>query len=517
MARKRIKMKKIRDILKHSYETKLSIRQIAGITGISKTVVSDYLSTFKKSGMEYKEIEKMSDTDLISLFKGEKEENNIRYKEMLPQMPYFTKELKKTGVTRYLLWKEYAKDNDDAFSYSQFCHHLQCWQGVQNLSMKQHHIPGEKLFVDYAGDKLTYFNGRRGEERKAEVFVAVLGASGLTFAEAAESQKKESFVRSVEHAFHFFGGVTKAVVPDNLKSAVIKADKYEPEINPLFDDFADYYRTVIYPARAYRPKDKALVENAVRLMYQRIFAPLRNREFYSLEELNEAVKEKLSEHNNRKMQVLGVSRQELFEEIEKSKLKTLPTAPYPMKSFETHKVAPDYHVLLSEDKHYYSVPWQLKGEKVRIIYDEKTVAIYFENKRVTGYRRNSKRGGYTTKEEHMPPHHLFYASWTSEKFEKWALSIGEETHKVVIHLLESRRYPEQAFKSCIGILSLSAKSTNHDLNMACRKAWNLDQMSYRKIKEYLEDILVQKDLNSDDKQVFMFQDHENLRNAADYS
>ncbi len=517
MARKRIKMKKIRDILKHSYESKVSIRQIAGITGISKTVVSDYLSTFKNTGVPYDKILTMTDTELLALFKGKKEENNIRYREMLPQMAYFTKELKKTGVTRYLLWKEYAENNGNAFSYSQFCHHLQCWQGVQNLSMKQNHAPGDKMFVDYTGDKLSYYEGRGGEKKSAEVFAAILGASSLTYAEATESQKQECFVRSTEHAFWYFGGVTKAIVPDNLKSAVIKADKYESEINPLFNDFGEYYRTTIYPARAYKPKDKALVENAVRLIYQRIFAPLRNREFYSLEELNEAIKEKLFEHNNMKMQVMGVSRQELFEEIEKHELKTLPTAPYPMKSFEIHKVSPDYHVLLSADKHYYSVPWQLKGEKVRIIYDERTVAIYFDNKRVTGYRRNSRRGGYTTKKEHMPPQHLFYASWTSEKFEKWALSIGEETHKVITHILESKIYPQTAFKSCMGILSLASKCSDHDLNMACRKAWNLDQMSYRKIKEYLEDILKQKDLNAEDKQVFMFSTHENLRNAADYS
>jgi len=515
MARKRIKMKKIREILKHNCNEKLSIRQIAKLTGISKTVVSEYLSTFKKTGIECKKISEMSDTELIELFKGKKEENNARYRELLSQMPSFTKELKRTGVTRQLLWKEYTKNNPNAFGYSQFCHHLQCWQDIQQgLSMKQFHAPGEKIFVDYTGDRLSYFDGRGGEEKRAEVFVAILGASGLTYAEAAKSQKKEDFIRSVERSFKYFGGVTKAVVPDNLKSAVVKASKYEPEINPLFDDFAEYYRTVILPARAYRPKDKALVENAVRLMYQRIFAPLRNSEFYSLDELNGAVREKLEGHNNRKMQVLQVSRRELFEEIEKSEMKTLPTASYPMKSFENHKVAPDYHVLLSVDKHYYSVPWQLKGKQLRIIYDERNIAVYHDNLRVAGHSRDRKRGGYTTKSEHMPHHHNFYASWSVEKFQNWATSIGDETLMVINHIIGSRKHPEQAFKSCIGILNLGQKNNSYDLNMACRRAWNYGRISYKDIKAYLEDIIRNK--TKDDKNIYLFPHHENLRSTADY-
>ncbi len=516
MARKRIQVKKIREILKHSYEGKLSIRQIANICGVSKSVVSDYLTTFRRVGVDYKKTTEMNDSELIELFKGKKEENNIRYQAMLPNMPYYVKELKRTGVTRQLLWEEYSKNNDNKFSYSQFCYHLQCWQDFQDVSMKQHHTPGDKMFVDYTGDTFPYSDGVGGEPKRAQVFVAILGSSGLTYAEASMSQKKEVFLRSVEHSFHYFGGVTKATVPDNLKSAVSKASNYEPEVNPLFDDFGDYYRTVILPTRAYRPKDKALVENAVRLMYQRVFAPLRNQVFYSLDELNEAIKEKVEEHNNKKLQVLQVSRRELFNEIEKSELKTLPSAPYPMKFFENHKVAPDYHVLLSADKHYYSVPWQLKGKQIRIIYDERIVAIYHENVRVVQHLRDRKRSGYTTVKDHMPAHHKFYASWSVEKFESWAASIGDETLNVIRHLLESRHHPEQAFKSCMGILSLAAKCENHDLNMACRKAWNFNRISYREVKSYLEDIIRLKKLNCDESQIFMFERHSNLRNTVNY-
>jgi transposase len=362
---------------------------------------------------------------------------------------------------------------------------------------------------------MTYWDRDAGEQKNAEVFVAILGASELTYVEASESQEKEQFIRSTERAIIYFGGVPRSLVPDNLKSAVTKASKYEPELNPLFDDFAEYYRTVILPARVYHPKDKALVENAVKLTYQRIFAPLYKRKFYSLDELNEAIREQLEQHNNRKLTKLQISRRQLFEEIEKNELKTLPSSPYPLKHFEHRKVAPDYHVLLSADKHYYSVPWRLKGQQVRLIYDERNVAIYAAGQRVAQHRRDTRKGGYTTTEVHMPAHHQFYASWSAEKFTGWAASIGEETHLVISHLLETKQHKEQAYKSCVGILSLANKYSAEELNIACRRAWNYSRISYREVKAYLEDLRLQRTLNREDKQLKMFV-HENLRDSAIY-
>jgi len=481
-------------------------------------VVSTYIAGFKQSGTAYADTEELSETELITLFTGDgAQSKNTRYTELLAFFPHYSKELKKTGVTKHLLWEEYRQEHPDGFKYSQFCHHFQCWQEAHDVRMKQTHDPGGEMFVDYTGTRMSYYDRQTGEEHQAEVFAAILGASELTYAEATNSQKKEEFVRSVEHAFQYFGGATEKVVPDNLKSAVTKACKYEPQINPLFDDFSEYYRTVIIPARANHPRDKALVENAVRLLYQRVFAPLRNRRFYSLEELNEAVAELVNKHNRRQMQVLKMSRLELFDEIESDCLKQLPSSPYPMKYFEEHKVAPDYHVILTADKHYYSVPWQLKGKKVRIIYDEKQVAVYHDNIRVVQHHRDRKRGRYTTLDGHMPDHHRFYASWSVEKFENWAASIGEDTDRLIGELLTSRRHPEQAFKSCVGILSLSAKCSDHDLNMACRKAWNWGKISYREVKENLEKILVQNTLNREDKQEYLFPNHKNIRGTAQYS
>ena len=250
------------------------------------------------------------------------------------------------------------------------------------------------MFVDYAGKKFTIYDRLTKKEREVETFVAILGSSNLTYAEASESQKSQDWIRSNENAFHYFGGVTRAIVPDNLKSGVIKADKYEPEINPVYNDFAEYYRTVIIPARSRRPKDKALVENAVKLIYQRVYAPLRDRVFYSLEELNQAIRDLLEEHNNKPFQRLKYSRRELFEETEKSVLKTLPREPDPMKEFKNLTVQYNYHVELREDRHYYSVPWKLKGQKVKVVYDERNVAIYHDNIRIVQHQRSYKPNGY---------------------------------------------------------------------------------------------------------------------------
>lgn len=258
MARKRIEMKKLRKILKLKYENSLSIREIAALTGASKTVVSSYLADFNGAGIPYETVADLSDTELTELFTGSKEQKNKPDVELVALFPTFSKELKKTGVTKQLLWEEYLQKHPKGFGYSQFCHHFLCWQQSQNVRMKQRHDPGEEMFVDYTGTTMAYYDRGSGKEHRAEIFVAILGASELTYAEATKRQQKELFVRSVEHAFRSFGGVTNMVVPANLKSAVVKACKYEPEINPLFDDFSEYYRTVIIPARSRHPPGQGI-------------------------------------------------------------------------------------------------------------------------------------------------------------------------------------------------------------------------------------------------------------------
>ena len=516
MARARITMKQLRKILEYAIEGSLSLREVSVLTGISKTTIGEYLSRYRHSGLSYRESLQLSDEELLSCFESGKEEDLPQYKALVEKFPEYEVQLKKKGMTRQLLWEKYKACSPDGYSYTQFCHYFKIWRNALEVSMHQQHEPGDKAFLDYAGTTFPYTDRRSGKEKQAQIFVAVLGASGLTYVEASKSQMKEDFIRSTERSLRYFGGVPRALVPDNLKSAVVKASKYEPELNPLFDDFAEYYRTAIIPARAYKPKDKALAENAVKLTYQRIFAPLYGKSFSSLDDLNTAIREQLEKHNNRKLSKLEISRRQLFEQIEQRELKTLPSTPYPLKYFENHKVAPDYHVLLSADKHYYSVPWQLKGTRVRVIYDERTVAIYADNNRIAQHARDTRAGGYTTAEAHMPRHHQFYNSWSAEKFTNWAMSIGEETSLVISHLLSTKKHEQQAYKSCVGILSLAKTYSAEDLNLACRRAWNYHRISYRDIKLYLEDIVRTRKLNREDKQMKMFVTHENLRNSAAY-
>ena len=514
MPRVRIHVRHIRKLLALTYESRLGLRDVAKLTGVSKTTISEYLVRFRRTGISYEQSRELTDTELLGLFETKKQEESEQYTELTSLFPEYAKRLKKRGMTKQLLWEEYRKTHPDGYRYSQFCHHFGIFLESGEVTMRQPHEPGDMAYLDYAGDRFPYYPN--GEERWAEIYVAVLGASQLSYVEASESQKQGDFVRSTERALRYFGGVPRALVPDNLKSAVLKASKYEPKINPLFDDFAEYYRTTIIPARAYKPKDKSLAETTVKLTYQRIFAPLYGRRFHSLSELNQAIAELLEAHNTRKLTKLEISRRQLFEEIEREALKTLPSEPYPMKSFESHKVAPDYHVILSEDKHYYSVPWQLKGELVKVIFDERNVAVYHNAVRVAQHRRTRKKGQYTTTSDHMPTHHQFFDSWSAEKFTSWAQSIGEETFQVVSRLLKEKQHEQQAYRSCLGILNLAQEVGSERLNWACRRALNYSRISYYDVREYLEEILRHEKVNESDSQVLLFTHHKNLRDSAMY-
>jgi transposase len=504
----------MRKLLALTYESKLGLRDVAKLTGVSKTTISEYLVRFRRTGISYEESLELSDGELLSLFEEKKQEESEQYTELTALFPEYATRLKQRGMTKQLLWEEYRKSHPEGYRYSQFCHHFGIFLESGEVTMRQPHEPGDMAYIDYAGETFPYYP--RGEQRRAEIYVAVLGASQLAYVEAAESQKQESFLRSTERALRYFGGVPRALVPDNLKSAVLKASKYEPQINPLFDDFAQYYRTTILPARAYKPKDKSLAENTVKLTYQRIFAPLYGRRFHSLAELNQAIAELLEAHNTRKLTKLQISRRALFEEIERASLKTLPSEPYPMKYFESHKVAPDYHIILSEDKHYYSVPWQLMGERVRVIFDERNVAIYHNNVRVVQHRRCRQRGQYTTKTEHMPKHHQFFDSWSAQKFTSWAQNIGEETFLVVSRLLDDKPHEQQAYKSCLGVLNLATEAGSERLNWACRRALNYSRISYRDVRAYLDEILRHEKDDEEDNEVLLFAQHKNLRDSAIY-
>ena len=512
MPQKRIKMKKIREIIRLAETSSLSQRQIAKAVNVSRPVVSEALQKFKATGLKREEIKGISDTLLNDLL-TEQKKSESKSDELKKNFPEYAIELKRKGVTLSLLWEEYLQNIPDGLKYAQFCWHYQQWRKDKKLSMHIDHKAGDKMFVDYAGHRMEITDPKTGKMIPAEVFVAILPASQLTFAEASENQTQESFMRSNERALRFFGGVPAAIVPDNLKSGVIKADIYEPDLNPLFADFAEYYRTAVIPARSRKPKDKAHVENAVKIIYRRIFAPLRNKTFHSLSELNQAIKERLEMHNNKKLTKMEVSRQELFEDVERSELKALPINPYPLKYFQEDTLVEfNYHVRLKEDQHYYSVPHILRKKRVKLIYDDRNVAIYHDNIRIVQHRRNRSSHKYSTLRDHMPTNHRYKDNWNPEKLKWWAGNIGEETQRAVTHLLNTKPHPEQAYKSCMGILGQASKYGHDILNLACRRALNLEMVSYKVISNEAKAIMEQYEKEMDNKQFSLLPEiHKNIR------
>jgi transposase len=525
MARKRMRMEKVRTILRYSETTQLSERQIARAMNVSRTVVGKYVQAFRSSGLRLEELEGMSDSELSARLAGTgKPPKSARYTALCARFPAMLKELRKKGVTLELLWEEYLRECPQGYQYSQFCYHFHSWRRTdERMSMHIDHKAGDKMFVDYAGAKLAYTDPLRGREHPVEVFVAILGASELTYVEASESQQQQEWIRSNERALWYFGGVPEALVPDSLKSAVTESDPYEPGINPAFDDFAAHYGLVIVPARVRKARDKALVENAVHLVYQRIYARLRNRTFYSLGQLNEAIRELLEQHNERPFSRLAFSRRQLFEEIERPVLRPLPTERYPIKTTQMATIRYNYHVELTEDRHYYSVPHYLRAEsgekkpQAKIVYDERVVAIYYDNVRIAQHLRDRTPNGYTTAEGHMPPRHRWYAKWTPERFLSWAHTLGEEVQEAIRQVLDSRRYPQQAYNTCMGILNLEKKYGASRLNKACRRALSFQMCSYRRISNILKQGLEEDSQPQLEVHVQPPAVHENLRGSGYYN
>jgi len=510
MANKRINMRKVRELLRLKFEQNLSVRQAAKVIGIGKTAASQYIAGFTASGLTFTQASDLSDSDLLNAINIKKESGNERYKELLSLFPYFEKELKRTGVTMQLLWEEHKEENPNHYGYSQFCHHYFHWRKEKKVSMRMGHKAGDKVFVDFTGKKLSITDPDTGEIQELEVFVAVLGASQLSYIEAVPSQKKADWIKVNENALRFFGGVSAAIVPDCLKSAVIKSDKYEPQVNETYLDFAEHYQTVILPARALHPQDKSLAENFVRIAYTKIYAPLRNQVFFSLEELNNALWELLDKFNNGNFQGKDYTRQQLFDEIEKKQLKPLPADYYELKTFNESKVQYNHHIYLKEDKHYYSVPFQLTGKRVRISYTYRLIEIYYNNIRIAIHQRNRRPYDYTTNEKHRPESHQYVAGWNAQRFIKWGKNISVEVEQVITRILDSRKHPEQAYKSCMGLLNLTKKHDTKDYIKACKRALELDCITYKFIKNTLQT----KAFNLTDTAIhdlFEIPEHKNIR------
>jgi transposase len=419
------------------------------------------------------------------------------------------------GVTLQHLWQEYRDEHLDGYSYSQFCYHFQLWRSASELTMHIEHKAGDKMFIDFAGKKFEIVDKETSELKEVETFVAVLGASQYTYVEVVATQQKQDVISATENAFGYFGGVTCAVVPDCMKTAVTRPDKYEPDINPEYADFSRHFQTVILPARPKRPKDKALVENAVRIVYMWIYAPLRDRIFHSLEELNFAIRQELEKYNTKPMQKLGVSRKMRFEQIEKQALAPLPTEPYVIRCFKSLKVQFNYHIYLSEDKHHYSVPYRYRAKQVTVIYNDSVVEIFYNNQRLVFHKRDRTANGYTTIKEHMPSQHRVMSDWNPERLINWARKLGEYVEVVISHILRRAEHPEQAYKVCLGILNLTRTVETERLNKACRKVVEFENYSLKGIKNILKNKL-------EEQQIDCFEtleppDHQNIRGSKYYN
>jgi len=474
-------MRRIREILRLKHESGLSQRAIARAVGVSNSTVTDVLHRLAAAGLGWPLPEGLPDDELEARLY--RQQGTTAPDPRLPDWAQVHAELARKHVTLQLLWREYRGDHPDGYGYSWFCKHYARWAARIDLVMRGSHKAGEKLFVDWAGEKLPYLD-EGGESCQASLFVAVLGASNYTFAEAFADQRTESFLAAHVHALEFFGGVPELLVPDNLKTGVKDPDRYEAEIAGPYAELAAHYGTAVLPARVRKPRDKAKVEGGVLIAEREILAVLRKRTLYSLAEANEAVASCLRQINERPFAKLPGSRASIFAEREAPLLRPLPSEPYHLRTRKLATVHIDYHVEL--EGHYYSVPYHLARERVELRFDERTVEIYHRGVRVAVHLLSRERGRASTETAHMPEAHRALASWTPARIEAWAAKVGPHTAALAAEIMASRPHPALGYRSCLGILRLAERYGEGRLEAASARALAFGARSYRSLRSILE-------------------------------
>lgn len=503
--------------VKHLLRLKLeghSNRSISRQLALDRKTVTRYVQFFEAQSHSYEELLSWSDANLDALFAKPSNKRLKKYEALSKQFSYYERELKRPGATYLSLWQEYKQGYPDGYGYNQFKHHLQSYLSQQSVSMRVEHKYGDKLFVDYCGKKLFITDRHTGIETAVEVFVAILGGSQYIYCQASASQQLDDFLDAMSNTLEYLGGVPQAIVPDNLKSAVSLASKYEPNINRNFAAFGLHYQTTILPTRPAKPRDKSLVEGAVKLVYQNIFFALRNITFFSLADLNRAIAERLDLLNTKTLTNRAYSRRELFTQEEKPKLKPLPAQRFERKFYRQYKVNKESHVWVGMDKHYYSVPYQYVGKHVQVHISHKQVEVYFKYERIAMHQRSSKAGGFTTIDEHMPANIRFVKNWSMDHFTKQALEIGQNTYEYCCKIFEVKSHPEQAYKACLGILKLASKFSNQRMEQACKRAAFYEAYTYHSIKSILEQGIDQLELQgqaASDKADIINEAHPNIR------
>jgi transposase len=515
MANERLSMRKTREILRLKWELGRSHRDVAASLGVGLGTVSLALERAIAADLSWAAIASMTETELDRRLYRRKE--LPRGDRPAPDFIYLHTELRRPGVTLELLHHEYLERHPDGYRYSQFCERYRRWIGKQRRSMRQVHRGGEKMFVDYAGQRPpAVIEPETGERRQTELFVAVLGASSFTFAEASWTQQSNDWIASHMRAFEYFGGVPAAVVPDQLRTGVSAPCRYEAGIQRTYQELAEHYGTVILPARPAHPRDKAKVEVAVQVAERWILARLRNQSFFSLIELNGRIAELLEALNDRPMRVYGANRRELFERFDKPALKPLPAKRFLYGEWKAARVSIDYHVEI--DHHYYSVPHALVGEKLDVRLSPTTVEVFHRGVRVASHARSYRRGMHTTVAEHMPAAHRAHSEWSPSRLVRWGQTVGPKTAALIEAILSDRPHPEQGYRSCLGILRLERRYGRERLEAACARALGAGARSYRHVDSILKhglDRQPPKEPSADDRSRPLVL-HENVRGGRYY-
>ena len=513
MPQERLTMRKVREILRLYWDCNLSQRQVATSCSISRSSVGEYVLRAKAAGLSWPLPESMDDAELERLlFRPYRAPTHQRPE---PDFAEVHTRLKRKGATLAAEWERYKINNPEGYQYSWFCEHYWQWHGRVDVVMRQEHRAGEKVFSDFAGTTISVVNPSSGEVRRAHLFVATMGASSYTFARAYWSEDTESWCLGHVNAFSYFGGVPEIIVPDNPKAAVTKACMYEPDIHLEFQQMASFFGCAVIPARVRKPRDKAKVEAAVNVATKWIIAVLHDLTFFSLADLNTAIKHLLERLNNRPFKKLpGVTRRTLFEEVDMPALKQLPIDAYEYARMGKARVGIDYHIEV--DGHYYSVPFQLSKQKVEYRLTNTTVEILFKGKRIASHARAISAGRHTTIASHMPEKHRQYAEWTPQRIIDWAQKTGESTAELANAIMASRSHPEQGFRSCMGLMRLSKTWGPERLEAACRRALAVNALSFTSVKLILEN--GQDKLNPDHQKTRQLTVvHTNIRGAGYYS
>ena len=515
MSQKPVTMEHLKQILQLKSDD-VPIREIARRTGVSRNAIKKYLARLapksdeQSAGLTNKELAGKAYDNVAIAFTSE------RMSALVKHFAYAEKELRKTGVTRQILWVEYRELFANGYTYSRYCYHFNNYIRHHDVVMHLEYEAGDMIMIDFAGSKLSYVDHDSGEVIACEVFIAVLPYSGLIFCKAVHSQQTGDFVNCINTMLKFYGGIPKTILCDNLRTAVIRASKYEPIFTEICNQLSEHYQTTFSATRPRSPRDKAMVERAVNIAYTNIYAPLRNDTFFSLEELNHAMCEKLKMLNNKPYKTDAYSRMYLYEAQEQTSMKELAVQTFIYKKCITVTIQRNYHIQLTENHMYFSVPYIYAGKKVRVLYDNNTVEVYFEHARIALHIRKSTNKAYTTLVEHMPPNHVHMhkiKGWTREELLSLAARVGEYTCHAAEHMLSNSIYVEQNYKACWGMLMLEKKYCKARLEAACRRVSNGTKVNYTMIKNILERGL--------DKQPLLFDnnplpDHENIRGSGNY-